>query len=129
MENLSSQFELLDSITKALLAESTSSADVQGIFDEVTQDFENLALRLQADADIVLNPAFEGAVVKTSDNCENELTNDELGTVSCFLLLSEQTAYSPTESSDFIQRALKRRKLKIVVVNAWICDSFYLHRT
>ena len=68
-------------------------------------------------------------MVKIQDNCENELTNDGLDTVSCFLLPSEQTENSPAESPDFIQRALNAGKLKIVVVDIWICDPFFLYRT
>ena len=49
VESLSSRFELIDSVTKALQEKSTSCSDVRAIFDEVTQELESLALRLQLD--------------------------------------------------------------------------------
>ena len=37
VENLSSLFKLLDSVTKVLQVESTSCADVRAVFDEVVR--------------------------------------------------------------------------------------------
>lgn len=69
------------------------------------------------------------------DNRENELTNDELDTVYCFLLPSEQTTNSPTEAPDLIHRALKRRKienrgtrymdLRFVLPTSNICERMF----
>jgi hypothetical protein len=66
--DLLEELKKLDSVCKRLQDESISVADVRVLFDQVADDYPDMANHLRPSAKIVHAPAFEAALVKVA-NC------------------------------------------------------------
>ena len=105
----------MDSITKALQSEKTELNDVRVLFDNVIKKYPSLTTYLGAEAEIVHNPSFESALVKSQDRNFEALTDAEQNAAKC--LKVQDTVQTPTADDDqeygnSVELMLKKRKME-----------------
>lgn len=113
LEDVFKSLEKLQGVSLQLQKTTTTLSDVRALFEECVLDFPQLADRLSADADVVVNKTFESAVVILQNGRYDHLSSAQREAVHDLKLLSvhERTTENGSDAMlSIVERALKRRK-------------------
>ncbi|KAE9107372.1 hypothetical protein PF006_g21133 [Phytophthora fragariae] len=104
------ELKKLDSVCKRLQGESISMADVRVLFDQVADDYPDMASHLRPSAKIVNSPVFEAALVKIENKVK--LTAAEARSVQRFVVDPPASSGKRKErsSSDYANEILRGGK-------------------
>lgn len=119
IDQLTTLFEDLDSVTKSLQRSNITCSQVRTLFDGVVSEYPSTASRLSSTARIVHSLLFESAIVKLQEQRFAELSSQETSAVAA---LKKQHTTNGTNSEDvrsysFAERLLKRRRTETVEQN------------
>ena len=114
IEELSTHFGILDSVTKMLQANGTDMADTRLLFDKTLEKYPTMTRYLSTNADIILSRNFESAIVKIQDQKEALLSAEEKFSVTALKKDDrDNTVEEATEESrDFAGFVLKKKKME-----------------
>lgn len=126
IEGITSQFDILESVTNRLKDPNTSASDVRDMFDVMMNDFRSTAQRLRPDADIKRSTNFEFSIVKVQLGNERSLTRAEKGALRS--LESAGFAEGSTDVSiSYAEKAIQAQK-ELVAIDGrlYVCTGFLL---
>ena len=112
LESLRKDLKTFEKVTKRLQLADLTLLDVRLLFDEVIKSYPSMSSKLGTDASIVKFPYFETGISKVINGEEENLSIEESELLSRFLLEVIDFSDSNTETSDLVERALKKRKTK-----------------
>lgn len=110
-----------DSVTKKLQYSSTTLADARVLLDAMIEKYAEMAVRLEPDAPIVLQPVFQQGLVKIQEIWIMDISTAEKQAVrNSRVAGSEEKDSSISTVISFASQALEKMKIGFISCSIWI---------